>query len=479
MSRFKIIIVARAIRIGLRCGEKVTHYKTCLKYRIQWVLLVYTLCVLPRTGTCLGQNPAASRADDAVQTFRTAELREMVNDMPPGPERAYFTGVLAARDGQDAEAIDLLTEALPSLRTARPDRAATALRLLADTYDRTFAYRQSAAVYGELLQDYPSQLRPDDLQGAKDDSSLAHLLERSPAQTIEWSGPVHLPTNRHNPLGLITTELTVNGVPSPWVLDTGANQSVVSRSFAARLHLTMLPGHAQTSGGVTGLENPLQVAVLPTLALGGATLHNVVLLVLDDANLTISNGKGKNYIIPAIAGFPVLRALGRLTFHHDGLLEASANGGDTNQGSSMELKLLNPVVEVGVEGRTLPFTLDTGASGTTLSVRFYRLFKAEEATWKHSTTKSFGAGGATSSKTYLLRSLPVVIGGTTVTLKNRPILPTPQGADIDALFGNMGEDLLQSAESFTLDFTHMRFVLGEPLAIRTPAKTGTRTTTVP
>jgi hypothetical protein len=398
--------------------------------------------------------------------------------MRPGPEQTYFAGVLASRDGQDAQAIRDLTQALPALRTARPDCAAVALSLLADAYDRTFAYRQAAAAYDDLLQHFTSQLQPNDLQGTKDDSSLAHVLVGSPGQTIEWHGPVHLPTDRHNPLGLITTDLAVNGIRSPWVLDTGANQSLISRSLATKLKLTILAGHAQTAGGVTGIENPLQVAILPTLAFGSATLHNVVLLVLDDANLTIPNGKGQSYVIPAIVGFPVLRALGRLTFHHSGSMEADPNGGLPNDGSPMELKLLNPVVTPKIEGQTLPFTLDTGASGTTLSVRFFQQFQSDKGAWKRSETKSFGGGGMTTSTSFLLPSLPVAVGGQTITLHHLAIFPKAQGSDIDTLFGNIGEDLLQSAESFTLDFTHMRFVLGDPLPTR-PKTSGKHIASVP
>jgi hypothetical protein len=87
-----------------------------------------------------------------------------------------------------------------------------------------------------------------------------------------------------NPLNSMNAELTVNGVQGPWLLDTGANLSVVSKSFAERLGVELLPGVAQMQGGLTGIENPLHVALLPTLQMGGATLHNVVVMVLDDAN---------------------------------------------------------------------------------------------------------------------------------------------------------------------------------------------------
>ena len=307
----------------------------------------------------------AQSANVSIHDVPIAQLMPEITKPAPSPLRDYFAGVLAAREGKDEEAIQLLTQAWPPLRRTDPDKAALALRLLADVYDRESLYARSSPLYDELetsglLNRLPETYR----QGAKDDAELARVLASSPVQTIARNGPVHLATSRNNPLGLITTELTVNGVRSEWILDTGTNESVVSRSLASQLHLPTLPGVAHTSGGVTGIENELHVALLPNLPLGSVTAHNVVLMVLDDANLTIPNGNGGSYRIAGIIGFPVLRALGRITFHDDGTFDATVDGGSASAGSALELHMLNPVIEATVEGEPLPFPLDTAASGT-------------------------------------------------------------------------------------------------------------------
>jgi hypothetical protein len=115
----------------------------------------------------------------------------------------------------------------------------------------------------------------------------------------------------------MNTDLTVDGVRGSWLLDTGANFSVVTKSFAKRLGLRALPGFTQTTSGISGIENPLQVAVMPTLEMGGAELHNVVVLIFDDANLNVSLGK-EAYQIQGIIGYPVFQALGVITFLHEG-----------------------------------------------------------------------------------------------------------------------------------------------------------------
>jgi predicted aspartyl protease len=72
-----------------------------------------------------------------------------------------------------------------------------------------------------------------------------------------------------NPIGSLVSEFTINGVREQWLLDTGANYSVVTRSFAERLGVTPLAGSAMVGSGLTGLKSPLQAAILPQLQLGG------------------------------------------------------------------------------------------------------------------------------------------------------------------------------------------------------------------
>jgi len=207
--------------------------------------------------------------------------------MQPGPERDFFAGVLANRSGRIDDSILLLNRALPGTRESQPKRAAVALETLADDYTKCFRSADGARTYDDLLAHFTSQL---DRGGTKDDSDLVHLLEGVPAQTITFQGPVRLKTER-NPIGSLVTELTVNGVRGWWLLDTGANQTVVTRSFSRELGLKPLPGSAKTGSGITGIANALQVAVLPTLQMGGATVKNVVVPMLEDANLKVGTGK--------------------------------------------------------------------------------------------------------------------------------------------------------------------------------------------
>jgi hypothetical protein len=426
-------------------------------------LLLVMLCMLPHCGQAQSNSAVAGRGPDAaVQEFRFDDLQASLRTMDSGPEHNYFAGILANRLNHVAESIGLLKTALPGLRVSRPDRAAIALQALVDDYNKSFLYADAASADDDLLSHFSSQLRPEQLQGIKDDAGLALILRNSPPQTIVWQGPVRLKTER-NPLDSVNVNLTVNGVQGPWLLDTGANLSVVSKSFAKRLGLKLLPGVGQTQGGLTGIENPLRIALLPTLQMGGATLHNVVVMVLDDANLNVGVGKHK-YQINAIIGYPVFQALGTITFLQNGLFVAEEASQQRRSGTHMYLKGLSPVIECRVEGVDLPFTFDTGASGTNLFARYYDRFHVESDTWLKTENKTFGAGGLVKRTIYVQPQVELGIGDKTAILQKISIFTVGTGTDTDDLYGNLGQDAVANFDSFTLDFTTMTFSLGEPLS---------------
>jgi hypothetical protein len=182
---------------------------------------------------------------------------------------------------------------------------------------------------------------------------------------------------------------------------------------------------------------------------------------LDDSalNLKLPN---QRYQINGIIGYPVFQSLGAVTFRHDGVFEAGPTQ-TTESGTRMYMKLLMPVIECGVEGRELPFTFDTGATGTFLTIRYFREFRAEAKGWKEGENVTAGGGGAVKRKVYLLPRFDLKVGSNVATIRNVPVSPTSIGSNEDELYGNLGQDMVAGFESFTLDFSKMTFTLGNPL----------------
>jgi predicted aspartyl protease len=395
----------------------------------------------------------ATMADADLQDYQLRGLETDIQRMPDGPERDYFGGMLAARSGRFGDAIAQLNRALPHLRESAPKRAARALEAIATAYRADNQYADAAGAYADLSAHFADQL--DHFPAS--DAALARILSGTHPQTISWHGPVRLKTSK-NLVGTRVAELVVNGVRGPWLLDTGANQSVVSRTFAERLGVMPLQGLASGGSGVTGRQSSVRVAILPTMQVGGATLTNVVLVIIDDENLRLGSGPDA-YQIDAILGYPVFKALGIITFRRDEFLAgdgAAGNGRDTR----MYMRGLGPVIECDVEGRPLLFTFDSGASSTDLSVRYYELFRAQAGSWKTQNFESAGVGGSIRQTEYIQPHVAMKVGTSTVTFKDVSIFPVRMNTAIDLLFGNLGQDFVDSVESVSLNFSTMTFSIG-------------------
>ena len=102
--------------------------------------------------------------DAEVRVFALPKLEVHLKTMPAGPERDYFTGVLANRSGRVEESIRLLESVLPEMRKTNPARAAVALEALANDYLKVFRYADAARAYDDLLAKFSSELGKAKLQ---------------------------------------------------------------------------------------------------------------------------------------------------------------------------------------------------------------------------------------------------------------------------------------------------------------------------
>jgi predicted aspartyl protease len=427
--------------------------------RFRHLDMIGVLAVIALLSGCStnGQSvPTAGHVSDSddpdadVRDFRIAALTAKVRLMTPGVERDYFSGILASRSGRTEESLLLLQRALPELRNTQPQRATNALKAVAEAYSGSYRYQEAAQAYDDLEQHFARDLRPD----VGNDAALARLVRGVAAQTVEWAEPVRLPTSR-NLIGTLVSEITIDGLSEQWMLDTGANQSVVSRSYAQRLGLVPLKGVASVGSGLTGRSSSLQVAVIPRLPLGRATVRNVIVAILDDADLRIGVAPD-TYQIHAVLGYPVLKGLGRVTFTRDGEFLAGQTGGAT-MNVPMFMRGLTPAIECEVAGERLPFTLDTGASSSDFSVRYYERFGKSATDWIRRSIQSGGAGGTVSQDVLIQPAVEMRIGDVRVVLRDVSIAPARRHAGLDVLFGNLGQDFVVGFKNFTLDFVKMTF----------------------
>jgi predicted aspartyl protease len=393
---------------------------------------------------------------DVLQTLldnkQYPELEHRLEQGTRSPEdEAFFRGIVANRKNQVQQSLHLLEPLAQKAATGRPSlREKEILSTLADDYTKTFAYAKAETAFATLLRRHGKSLSRKQRQDVRDRLSEMHLLRNSPPQEVQTSaGPFSLAAHR-NGLGLVEVPVEVDGKIESWVLDTGANTCVITETAARRIGLRLLKGTA-TTRGLSGLSVSFQIGLASRLKIGTTVLHNVELPVTSDTNLNFAGVQ-----IQGIIGFPVQAALGGITFYSDDRVGSKTESGDS-PGSELFLQNQTPLVVVRTEGSNLLFSLDTGATGSTFSRRFYDIIKGRLEKHKSSQLSIDGAGGKVSFPGYYLNDLQLSVGGQDTTLNQASVFAAATHTDVDEFFGNLGQDVLASFKSYSIDFTEMKF----------------------
>ncbi|HEX3470408.1 MAG TPA: retropepsin-like aspartic protease [Silvibacterium sp.] len=284
--------------------------------------------------------------------------------------------------------------------------------------------------------------------------SLFALLANYPDLTILRSYPdaVHSETIDGN----IYAPVRVNGYAGTYMLDTGINLSIMSESEAARLGLTPHSSTATLSdiGGATSA--PLQVVEVDDLIIGRTHLRHVPFLVFADANGAFTGVPPSHC---GILGIQPLLALGALGFRTDGTLSIASK---VETGTTTEPLLFDgemPLTQISYRDKPLAVTFDVGATQTTFNPPFAKLYPEILRSGVNESHTLNGLSGATEKQSISLPHLSLNFGRE-VTLAPATILLDQTGGSSAWAAANLGYDLMQQAEPFTIDFRKMRIEFG-------------------
>jgi CBS domain-containing protein len=380
-------------------------------------------------------------------------------------QRAYFFGMVAFHLGHledNADPVPMLDKAIRSKdKSLTAHQIESALETIGQIHLKLGNFGASAQDYDDIDKIFGAQLG-DGEKSIRESRHLAALLQHVPRQTVEISDDFTIPR-----MG-VEYPVSVPNSPSSKPLfaqfDSGAELSVLSATTAKAWGVTMLDGVA-TLHGYTGGGFPAQPGYLPVLRIGKAELRNVAVYVTADENLYIAQAKLQTN---ALLGYPVVAALGRLTFAKGGSLTVSAKSPARDLHTSAALWMSDHTLLVelgtqpvilngkltGVVGERL-FMLDTGSGSTWLTDHFL----AEHRDLFHGVpgemARLAGAGGIREIPAYGAQNLPLLAGGTVLFLNGPHILTQPTSGEAEQFFGVIGRDTLGVFSSYTVDFRNM------------------------
>ena len=379
---------------------------------------------------------------DAHRWFK---LRDAVR---AGKASAFFRGVVASafNDVRQAE------KELRSFIKSAPDseQVSDARALLIYLYQRAGQYRRASSEIEEALV-----AEPDDA-GLKNARALFGALSRFPEQSVAEHRPSATRCSIKG--GNLFLPVEVNRKPASYIVDTGANFSLISEAEARRLGLTIHQGGGSQVGDSAGAAVDIRLAVAEQLTVGRIRLRNVCFFVVrDDQQPFVDLPSGERGVL----GLPVLLALQTLRWKQDGTFEAGFADGSRNAlPSNICFEGANLILEGEFRRSKINVFVDTGATRT----RALPLFSREFASYvdeygSKGTDRVTGVGASVEVDAVTLPELALRIGGFDAVLRPAQVLlkDTASGSHHWHVWG--GLDLLSQARVVTLDFKSMRLGL--------------------
>ena len=390
------------------------------------------------------------------------EFRDSVLHWPgsASPEQRYFRGLAEACFNQPSKAVEDITAYLDHTPdTDSVSRLHNAFDARGICYLRLYRYADAAENYREAIRRLGSDLDSSQRLDFENSARLGEILRDTPPQYIvtSHSDESHVLPSK---AGAYQISVKINGeaLDSDLFFDTGANFSILDSSTAAKYHVKLLTGTISVKS-LTGSPTTAQVGVIDTLDMGIISVRDVVVLVFQDTDLSFPS---IHYHVTGAIGFPVIEALGTVTFTSSGHIEV--NGWQPNAPSTMRPNLaldgLCLIVEAAYSDQRFPLLYDTGANATMFYPPFLRKFPNAITNAESTTVKFSGAGAViVEAKAYHLRDLQIQLGGKTISFDSVRAVTDRVNESADLFYGNLGRDAMKQFRAVTLDFRNMRLRL--------------------
>lgn len=284
-------------------------------------------------------------------------------------------------------------------------------------------------------------LGSDDGQSA----SLSLLLKKTPPMRAVGSAQIKL---TQNGLGSRSAAIQVNGVTAQWIMDTGAQISVVSASLARKIGVRLVSDQARIGSTTDDVQGG--VGVIDRLQIGDATVENVPVMVLPDSNLKI----GDLPQIQAICGLPVFAAFHRVAWLDGGDTLVIGSGVPPPSRDAMHFYWHEQGIGIPISTSkgTMGAHFDTGEDHTILHAPAHILLSQSiEQTGSHDTSSVGGVGGIRKVVTERYKEVTLNIAGASTIFYNIKI---DDNSKADG--ARVGYDFVSQTKILILDFDTMQ-----------------------
>lgn len=313
---------------------------------------------------------------------------------------------------------------------------------------KLFDYKLGKKSLEIILTEFKDEVTEDDLADFQNSMVILKALEYEAPQKVIIPNSVKIKMKKDQ-VGLKNLPVHTSKDSIDFIFDTGANLSTTTKSTAEKLGMKILDGKIEV-GAITGKKVMADLAVCKEFKIKDLTLQNVVFIVLEDSELAFPQ---IDYQIHGILGFPVIEALREIQITKDDYFIVPKNKTKFEGNSNLALNNLQPLIWLD----NMIFTLDSGATQTTLYHKYFKENQSRiETNYPKTKVNLGGAGGAQTFEAYKI-DLNLKVNQKEINLKEIPVLLGDEEDNWRWFHGNLGQDVIQEFEKMTLNF-HQMFI---------------------
>ncbi|MBS0279435.1 MAG: aspartyl protease family protein [Proteobacteria bacterium] len=316
----------------------------------------------------------------------------------------------------------------------------------ADGWSFLCNFEYHAAQYAKAIPDCEKAIALNPDGGDANTLAIVKLVADQPPPRAYGSARVPVTRGVHVPV-------KAGGYDGTAIADTGAQVSVMMQSVAKAAHVKMM-GASKEVGSTTATVSG-QIGLIPEVRLGDAVVKNIPVLVLPDAQLTISDGK-KSVSLPFILSLYALADFGRIAWmDHDRWLALGSAAPASFPGAvPMIWHPAGIAVPLDGPGGRRAAQFDSGADVSYLYEDAVPLVSdAERATIIKTKRKIGGVGGVVTEDVRRFPTVAFTLAGQPLVLKDADIAKEPETGEA----ARLGEDVLQTYSAVVFDFGAMTF----------------------
>ena len=309
-------------------------------------------------------------------------------------------------------------------------------------------YRETSITLRQLIEMTDPVADSSDYADFVNMEGLWSAVAEVPPTEIHKHGNVEIDSYRDSH-DMLMVPVRSGGAADEFVFDTGAGLSTVTESVARTMGMTLYD--TDVEAGTTGEKIRTKLAVADSIYLGDLLVENVLFLMVPDEALSFPEA---NFEIRGIIGFPVMLAMEEIHMQKNGKLSIPGEPGQRNF-SNLYLETLSPSVQLISGPDSLIFTLDTGATQTEISKRYYDNHKERiDATGRRSTSRRGYVGGIREVEEIILENFPFRIGSKEGVLPEATVV-MEEFSFLENSDGNLGQDVFSQFDVMILNFRSM------------------------